>query len=324
MTRGIGLVSGGLDSSLAVKLIMEQGIEVLGVTFTTAFFGPDCAVAAASELQIPLRIVDITQPHFEIVVHPPHGYGKHMNPCIDCHILMVREGGRMMEEIGADFVFTGEVLGQRPMSQNKASLRRVVESAGYPGKVLRPLSAKLLPMTIPERQGVVDREQLLDIRGRARRRQMELASRYAIMSYASPAGGCLLTDVGFSRRLQELLDHQETLDVRDVELLKVGRHLRLPSDVKLLVGRNAGENQRLLELAVDGDELLQVDNYPGPVVLILGECSTSDVITAASITARYSDAPDDEAITVKWKRHDREQSLLTRSCPRSLPKRLMI
>jgi tRNA U34 2-thiouridine synthase MnmA/TrmU len=324
MTKAIGLISGGLDSILAARIILEQAIEVIGVAFTTPFFGSQGAEQAAQAAAIPLRIVDITELHLAMVQSPKHGYGSNMNPCIDCHALMLGEAGRLMEREGSDFLFTGEVLGQRPMSQNKAALRIVERESGYEGKVLRPLSAKLLPETLPEQVGLIDRERLLAISGRSRKQQLGLAKRYHITHYLTPAGGCLLTDPIFSRRLRDLFDHQEQVQVRDIELLKIGRHLRFSPRMKMIVGRNAQDNERISQLLVPGDALLKVEKYPGPLCLIPYGGSPDDVTRAAAICIRYSDAPKDEEIEVLWSRAGEERRVNMQSCPPSLPAELMI
>ncbi|MCK4272394.1 tRNA 4-thiouridine(8) synthase ThiI, partial [bacterium] len=256
MVVGIGLFSGGLDSILAVKVLQEQGIGIIGVTFTTPFFGAGRASEAARQLGMDHRILDITTEHLEMVRHPKNGYGRNMNPCIDCHAMMFRKAGEFMEREGADFLFSGEVLGERPMSQNRGSLVRVARESGYEPVILRPLSARLLPETLPEREGKVDRERLLDLQGRGRKRQMELAAFYGIQDYPAPAGGCLLTDPIFSRRLRDLFQHSDSVTVQDLELLKVGRHLRLDDGFKMVVGRNQSENKRLGELCAPDDLLL--------------------------------------------------------------------
>jgi tRNA-uridine 2-sulfurtransferase len=324
MTKAMGLISGGLDSILAARVILEQGIEVIGVTFTTPFFGSQGGVQAAQALGIPLQILDITETHLEMLRSPKHGYGGNMNPCIDCHCLMLREAGRVMNGEGGDFLFTGEVLGQRPMSQNKNALRVVERESGYEGRVLRPLSAKLLPETVPEQEGKVDRERLLTIQGRSRKQQMELAKRYHITHYLTPAGGCLLTDPVFSRRLRDLFGHPDPVQIRDIELLKIGRHLRFSPAMKVIVGRNAQDNERLLGLVKAGDDLLKVEGHPGPLCLIPYGGSMDDIQKAASICVRYSDAPKDEAIAVLCSRAGEETRISVRSCPPSLPAELMI
>lgn len=324
MTRAMGLISGGLDSILAARIILEQGIEVIGVAFTTPFFGSQGAEQAVQAAGISLRILDITEPHLAMVRSPKHGYGSNMNPCIDCHILMLREAGGLMEREGGDFLFTGEVLGQRPMSQNKAALRVVERESGYEGRVLRPLSAKLLAETIPEQEGLVDRERLLAISGRSRKQQLKLARHYHITEYLTPAGGCLLTDPVFSRRLADLFNHHEQVQIRDIELLKIGRHLRFSPAMKMIVGRNAQDNERISQLLVPGDDLLKVEKYPGPLCLIPYGVSLEDVTKAASICIRYSDAPKAEEIAVLWSRSGEEKRISVRSCSPSLPAELMI
>ena len=304
MVKAMGLFSGGLDSLLAVRVLQEQGIEVVAVNFVTPFFGPRRASEGARRLGIPLRVVDITEEHLRMLRRPRHGYGSQMNPCIDCHSLMLRKARELMEGEGASFLFTGEVLGQRPFSQTKEALRTVDEEAGVVGLVLRPLSARLLSPTLPEREGWVRREALLGIRGRSRRRQMELAKKYGIEGYPSPAGGCLLTDPVYARRLKDLFEHQEEVGRRDLELLKVGRHLRLSPRVKAIVGRNQGENEKIASLAISEDLILQARDYPGPVVLIPygGE---EELLRAAGVCLRWSDAPSQEVSKVIWRKGNR-------------------
>lgn len=298
MVVGIGLFSGGLDSILAVKVLQEQGIGIIGVTFTTPFFGVGRASEAARELSMDHRILDITTEHLEMVRHPKNGYGRNMNPCIDCHAMMFRKAGELMEWEGADFLFSGEVLGERPMSQNRGSLVRVARESGYEPVILRPLSARLLPETLPEREGKVDGERLLDLRGRGRKRQMELAAFYGIQDYPAPAGGCLLTDPIFSRRLRDLFQHSDSVTVQDLELLKVGRHLRLDDGFKMVVGRNQSENKRLGELCAPDDLLLDVKEHPSPLALIQGGAPEPLILLATAIVLRYSDAPQDRTVTV--------------------------
>jgi tRNA-specific 2-thiouridylase len=324
MTKAMGLISGGLDSILAARIILDQGIEVIGVTFTTPFFGSQGAEQAAQALNIPLRILDITETHLKMLRSPKHGYGGNMNPCIDCHILMLKEAGGLMEREGDAFLFTGEVLGQRPMSQNKNALRVVERESGYEGRVLRPLSAQLLAETISEQQGMVDRESLLAISGRSRRQQMELAKKYHITHYLTPAGGCLLTDPIFSRRLRDLFDYQEQVQIRDIELLKIGRHLRFSRAMKMIVGRNAQDNERISQLLAPEDDLLKVEEYPGPLCLIPYGGSDEYIQKAAAICVRYSDAPKQEEITVLWSRTGEERRVSAQSCLLSLPAGLMI
>ncbi|MCX5901832.1 MAG: tRNA 4-thiouridine(8) synthase ThiI [Proteobacteria bacterium] len=289
MTSAIGLLSGGLDSILAVKVLQEQGIHVECVCFVTQFFGPDKANLANRQLNIPLHVVDITDAHLAMLKAPRYGYGKNMNPCIDCHGLMLREAGKLMQKLGAQFVFTGEVLGERPMSQNKNSLRSVEKLSGLQGYILRPLSAQLLPETIPEQEGLVDRSRLLSIEGRSRKPQLELVATYGITEFPEPAGGCLLTDPGYSRRLRDLMQRRVELSRRNLELLKVGRQLLLDDGRKIIIGRNEGENERIERLRQTGDAFIVMDNdMPGPTILIPGGGDAAAIEFAASACVRYS------------------------------------
>ena len=224
--------SGGLDSMLSGLILRDQGIDVEWVTFETPFFHAKKARKASKMTDIFLTIKPIFPVYMKMLKNPPAGYGKHMNPCMDCHALMFKLAGEMMQEQGFDFLFSGEVLGQRPMSQNKTSLRYVEKHSGFEGYILRPLCAKKLPETIPEKEGLVDRQLLLDIAGRSRKRQIDLANRFGITDYPAPAGGCLLTDKGFSDRLRDLFQYKETCTEAELHLLKFGRHLRLNPETK--------------------------------------------------------------------------------------------
>lgn len=317
MARAIGLLSGGLDSMLAVRVLREQGVDVLAVAFTTPFFGSARAEKAAALLGVPVRVIDITDVHFEIVKNPRHGRGRNMNPCIDCHALMLRTAGRVLEAEGYDFLFTGEVLNERPMSQNRAALDIVAKESGYPDLILRPLSARLLRPTKPEGEGLVDRDRLLALHGRSRKSQMELARTYGIADYPSPAGGCLLTDPGYSRRLRELLDHDPDPALDDVRLLSLGRHFRLGPHTKLILGRNKLENDRLDALVTPGDATLFVVDVMGPTGLLRGPLAfargkpvdDAAMRLAAALCVRYSDAPRDRESVVRFALGDAPQDL---------------
>lgn len=285
--KAIALFSGGLDSILAVKVITDQGIDVIGVTFLTPFFGPEKAVKAAQAINLPLTVIDITDVHLKMLKSPRYGYGRHMNPCIDCHTLMINQAGKFMEEVKAQFIITGEVMGQRPMSQGKQTLAVVAKNSGYGEFVLRPLSARLLPETKPEREGLVDRERLLAIHGRSRKTQMALAEHYGITEYSTPAGGCLLTDPAFSRRLKDLFQHLPDHTRRDIELLKYGRHFRISERIKIIVGRNSEDNKAILALAEERDDVFQLINHPGPTVLIPGGGDEESRILAAQLCILY-------------------------------------
>ncbi|UCG11867.1 MAG: tRNA 4-thiouridine(8) synthase ThiI [Deltaproteobacteria bacterium] len=311
--RAIGLMSGGLDSMLAVKVLMDQGVAMTGITFRTPFFGPGNAQKAARQLGIPLRVEDIGGVHLEMLKNPVYGYGSQMNPCIDCHALMLGTAGQIMDAEKFDFLCTGEVLGQRPMSQRRDALMAVDKLSGYRGYILRPLSAKLLPKTIPEQRGKVDREQLMDIHGRSRKRQMALAAHYGIEDYPSPGGGCILTKVGFAERLRDLLATEADVKLKDVELLKWGRHLRLPGGRRLVVGRVHADNVKLQDLAQEEDLLIKVKDIPGPVGFLRAEASAEEVELAAEVVAAYSDATDDtDTVVVCSGKVDREITVTTR------------
>ncbi len=295
MAGAVALLSGGLDSQLAARLVIEQGIRVVGLHFTSVFNAapkpgePTPAERAAETLGISLLKEDISERQMQILRDPPHGFGSAANPCIDCHMAMLTAAARRMGEAGADFLVTGEVVGQRPMSQRRHVLGMIDRETGLGGLILRPLSAKLLEQTRPEADGLIDRDRLEGIRGRSRFRQMALARRFGIRKYPSPAGGCLLTDRGFGERVHDLLLHDE-LDLNGAHLLKVGRHYRLAPGTKAVVGRDEPENIRIEELVRDGDILIELADMPGPMCLLRGGRSEDIVRTAASLAARVSKA----------------------------------
>ena len=303
--KAISLFSGGLDSQLAVRLIQNQGIVVTGINFSSPFFGADKRTEqAAHDLGIDLRVEPVGEEYLERVLkNPVYGYGKNMNPCIDCHAFMFRKAGDLMEELGASFIITGEVLGQRPMSQNRSALNAVDKLSGYKGYIVRPLSARLLEATVPEKEGWIQRELLLDISGRSRTRQMKLAEEYGIKEYPSPAGGCLLTEQNFARRLKRILHLIDSPRPEELEILKIGRHFYLDEGLLLVVGRNHSENERLAGLATSTDVLIKVTDRPGPLGLlrpILNSDMSSNLEYAGSIVARYSDAKKETTARVKY------------------------
>jgi tRNA-uridine 2-sulfurtransferase len=297
--KALCVYSGGLDSILAAELIRAQGIDVLALFFETPFFTSEKAGKSAREMGLSFKVVNITKRHLEIVKHPKHGYGNNMNPCIDCHALMFRIAGEMLEQEGADFVFSGEVLGQRPMSQNKRSLSLIAQESGLEGLLLRPLSAKNLPPTIPEEKGWVMRDLLMDFRGRSRKPQIAVAKKLDISEYPSPAGGCLLTENAFSLRLKDLLSARHDPDLGEIEVLKLGRHFRLDRQTKAVVGRNKRENEALTALKNNKDILLVSMSVPGPTVLVSGDYSNESLELAAEITVAYSDANVGQNISVR-------------------------
>ncbi len=302
MVRALGLTSGGLDSIISALVLKEQGIEVVWLNFETPFFSSDRARRAARMTGIPLKVRNITGVYVEMLKNPNCGYGTNMNPCLDCHTLMLEIAGSMMTRVGFDFLFTGEVLGQRTMSQTKPSLRYVEKRSGFAGHILRPLSAKLLPPTIPEERGLVDRERLLDISGRSRKRQMKLAEDLGITDYPAPAGGCLLTDPGFSRRVKDLLEHQDDCQERDFELLKYGRHFRLRDHHKVIVGRTREDNRQISRfIEPKKDVQLRMMDMPGPIVVIPFDAPDEIIHEAACLCAAYSRAEDGQPARVSVK-----------------------
>lgn len=300
--KGLALVSGGLDSTLAVKAILDQGIEMEAVHFTTPFCSCDkCSVnAMGEEFDIPVHHIFAGQEFLDLLVDPPHGYGSQMNICIDCRIFMLRKAHELGEKIGADFYVTGEVLGQRPFSQRMRAMRLIERESGLEGKILRPLSAKLLPETDVEKEGAVDRESLYAIKGRRRLPQMELAKELGLYDYPCPSGGCLLTDPQFARRLRDYLEHEGRPVLEDMVFLRIGRHFRV-GETRVIVGRDEGENNRLQSLAESrGIPRMSVSGYMGPVTILLGGLNDEVIGRSAAITARYSDAPRAVPVDVEY------------------------
>lgn len=311
--KAIALISGGLDSTLALALVKEQGVDVEAVNFSTGFCFTDHhramkspkhnlrneALRAGADLAVPVTVIDISRKYFDdVLMRPKHGYGANMNPCLDCRAYMLARAREYMEEVGADFVFTGEVLGQRPKSQYRAALATVAEESGLNDLLLRPLSARLLPPTRPEREGWVDRERLLAISGRSRKIQIAEAARrgWDADDLPQPAGGCcFLTDEAYSRKLRDWLDHQETPrhDAEAFVLLKVGRHLRLSDDVKVIVGRDEAENTFLANYRRGRWEFFATD-VTGATVLVEAarDLRWEEIERIAAITARYGHGRD--------------------------------
>jgi tRNA-specific 2-thiouridylase len=301
MIKAISLISGGLDSTLATRMVLEQGITVIAANFISPFCRCDrrskgCrheAKFVSDELGIPLKMVNVTNDFLEVLKSPKHGYGSNINPCIDCRILMLKKARAMMEEEGASFLITGEVMGQRPMSQRKETMRLIEKEAGVQGLVLRPLSAKLLEPTVPEEKGWVDRNKLLDISGRSRKPQMKLAQDYNITDYPCPAGGCLLTDPHFSLRVRDLIDHDE-LNMEDINLLNYGRYFRLGHHTKLVVGKDEHDNAMIEARLSEHDVLFSPEEeVRGASALGRGDFSSPQMIAlAAGIVSRYFNKND--------------------------------
>ncbi|MFH1641124.1 MAG: tRNA 4-thiouridine(8) synthase ThiI [Candidatus Omnitrophota bacterium] len=296
--KAIALISGGLDSLLAARVIKEQKIEIIPLHLKIPFCHRDKRIPSCVEnrfssieesLGIGLKMIDIASDFLNLVRNPRYGFGANMNPCIDCKILMLTKTKEMMEEWGASFVVTGEVLGQRPMSQHKQALINIAKRSGLEGLVLRPLSAKVLPETTPEKEGWVDRDKLLDFNGRGRRQQIELAHELGIKDYAQPAGGCLLTDAEFSKKIKDLMTYGE-LNLENVGLLKIGRHFRISKKAKLIVGRNERENKEIEDLAKEKDYLFYPDiNLTGPTSLGRGIFNEDLILLSCRITSGYCD-----------------------------------
>lgn len=304
----IALFSGGLDSALAVLLMLRQDIEVTALTFMT-HFGCDLGdrsscgsnpYPAAEKYGFNVKLMHLGRRFIDIVENPKYGRGKEMNPCTDCRILMLTEAKTFMEIVKADFIITGEVLGQRPMSQLKDKLNLVVKQSGLQGKLLRPLSAKLLKPTEPELSGMVDRELLEGISGRSRKRQIELADELGLDDYPSPASGCLLTDHGYSNRLRDLLAHRDRISFEDLNLLRAGRHFRLDQNTKLIVGRNEEDNKRITAFKNENQHLLEAVDIGSPVSLLDGEPTEENILKAAMITARYTSAKKQPTVEVTF------------------------
>jgi tRNA U34 2-thiouridine synthase MnmA/TrmU len=318
--KGIGLLSGGLDSALACLAVRDAGAEVHCLHFFTGFCVTghnsrvgrtdrpiaNHALQVAAEIGVPLELVDIAEDYLPVVLKPKHGYGRNMNPCIDCRVFMLVRARDFMEKTGADFVFTGEVVGQRPKSQVKTALHAIEREAGLDGRLLRPLSARILPPTLAEEQGLIDRAKLFGFSGRGRKPQIELARRYGLKTFMQPAGGCcFLTDEAYSNKLKDVIAHDgpENLSVDDVIVLGVGRHFRLSPRLRIVVGRNAVENNFLSHLR-PGRWSAIVVGFTGPTAIALGEVGDDDWPAMASIVARYSDGRGERTIEVEFTRGD--------------------
>ena len=317
--KAIALLSGGLDSTLAVKVLLDQGIQVEALNFTSPFCtctgkNAGCkseAVRVAEEFKIPIKAMHKGADYLELIRNPKHGHGKGMNPCIDCRIFLLKKAKEYMQEIGADFVFTGEVLGQRPMSQRRDTLRTIERESGLEGLLLRPLSAKHFNPTIPEQQGWVDRDKLLSIQGRSRKEQFELAAELDVKNYPCPAGGCLLTELSFVGKVRDVFDHSDQLNLRDFRLLKLGRHFRIGDRTKVIVGRNEAENE-LLERAVQpGEAMLRWKEGMSPLAAVMGVCSEELLERAAQILLRYTKAEPGAGASISVVRDAAEVELRT-------------
>ena len=311
-------MSGGLDSTLATKITKDLGVELIALNTVSAFClcnhrsSSGCfhgVNSTAKDLNIKLISLSVAEEFLEIVKCPKHGYGSNMNPCIDCRILLFKKAKEVMQKEGASFVITGEVLGQRPMSQKLHTMRLIEKESGLEGMVVRPLSAKVLEPTIPEKNGWINREKLLAISGRGRRAQFDLAKEFGINDYPCPSGGCLLTDPEFSRKLKDLMTHGE-FNLKEVQLLKVGRHFRLSERAKLVVGRNELENKRLFDLVKDEDYIFMPDKIAGPTALGRGEFNDELVRLSFGLVSRYCDLNGSDSAQIVYKRFTQENRVL--------------
>ena len=316
----VALLSGGLDSQLAIKMMQEQGFDVSAVAIKTPFCDFDCGRGCgfeirerADDLDVNLKTVYLGDEYIEMLKHPKHGIGAGFNPCIDCRSMMFDAAKKHMEEIDAEFIISGEVLGQRPMSQHAPALRTIENESNLVGKIVRPLSAALLPETDPEKDGLIKRENLGMIRGRTRRDQLDMAKKYGIENPPNAGGGCLLTEPQFGIKAKDLFSHTKNPTINDIDLLKIGRHFRLDEQTKFIVGRNKDENEMIKAIALPGDILLEAKDFVGPVSILRGSNPKKHIKFASSVTLRYSDAPDYEKAIVSVQDNDLVEEISSES-----------
>jgi hypothetical protein len=315
--KALALLSGGLDSTLAVKMMLDMGIDVEALNFTSPFCtctgkNRGCkseAIRVAEEFNIPIKVIHKGLDYLNIVRNPKHGYGKGLNPCVDCRIYLLRKAREYMAECGADFVITGEVLGQRPMSQRRDTLRVIERESGLEGMLLRPLSAQHFEPTVAEKEGWVDREKLLAIKGRSRKELFELAEEIDVNNYPCPAGGCLLTELSFVPKMQDLFDYSDDLDPRDFRLLKIGRHLRVGERTKVIIGRDESDNDLLEAARQEGEAAITWLDGNTPVGVITGRQDQVCLDLAARILLRYTKADKGADCRISVRQSGAEQVL---------------
>ena len=313
----VALLSGGLDSQLAVRMMQEQDFDVSAVAIKTPFCDFDCGRGCgfeirekADDLNVNLKTVYLGDEYIEMLKNPKYGMGAGFNPCIDCRAMMFEAAKKHMDEIGAEFIISGEVLGQRPMSQHAPALRTIEKESGLIGKIVRPLSAGLLPATNPEKEGLIKRENLGMIKGRTRKNQLEMAKKYGIENPPNAGGGCLLTDPAFGLKAKDLFEHTKNPTINDIDLLKIGRHFRLDEETKLVVGRNKDENEMIKSIALPGDILLEAQDHVGPISILRGINASKHTKFASTVTLRYSDAPKNKQNFVTVKKENSVENIL--------------
>ena len=309
--KAISMFSGGLDSILATKLMLNQNIDVVALHFSNPFCfcveGLKGIEEVTRQLGVPLKRVDVGREYLKMLQNPSHGYGKNINPCIDCRIFILRKAKVIAKNLNADFIFTGEVLNERPMSQHKQAMEIIEKETDLKNKILRPLSAKLFSQTDMEKLGIVDRTKLLAINGRSRKPQIKLAQKFGIEHYPSPAGGCLLTCKEYAKKLKDLFNHKKIISMKDIELLKVGRHFRLNKN-KIIVGRSEKENNQLIELKAKSDYFFEVPDIGSPTTILKGPKNQTVIKTAAKLTAFYSDI-EKKKIDVKFGKEKMDKTI---------------
>lgn len=309
--KALALFSGGLDSILAVKIIQKQGIEVEGLVFQSSFFEQKSIHQISNKLKMKFHFIDINKDIIKIIENPKYGFGKNLNPCIDCHLLMIKKAGQLLKKYNADFIITGEVVGERPKSQNYKALSIIASESGFGSLLLRPLSAKKLPMTEVEKKGIVDRKLLYDITGKGRQKQIKLANEFNIQDYPQPAGGCLLTVPRFADRLRMNLKLKK-ISTGDIELLKYGRHFLTQNQIKIVIGRDKRDNDQLLSAIDKNYYIFELEDAQGPVgVLCQCEPEEDDVLKTASLVIRYSKLRDKKRVKVKYyRKHGKIHSVI--------------